>query len=160
MRTVFTGIDCDELERVLVADSDILGNPIEPFVDPDGGWPLRCCLTDSIPGERIAIIAWSPMPWPGPYAETGPIVIHVDGCAGQGADDHLPHGLETRAMTLRPYGPDRRIAYHRVRHVAADESTTEIVRALLTYDDVEMVHGRNVTGGCFAFSARTAPIVT
>ena len=44
--------------------------------------------------------------------------------------------------------------------LTSDEPTTEIVRALLAYDDVEMVHGRNVTGGCFAFSAQTAPIVT
>src|SRR3954468_7748457 len=29
-------------------------------VDPEGGAPLRCCLRDSRPGERIALIAVTP----------------------------------------------------------------------------------------------------
>jgi hypothetical protein len=57
-------------------------------------------------------------------------------------------------MTLRPYGPDRRIAYHRVRHVAADESIEDAAATVLAEDDVDFVHGRNLTGGCYAFTAR------
>lgn len=149
--TTFTGIDVDELRNVLDRGADHGGNPIEPFEDE--GWTMRCCLTDSGPGERIAIIAWSPMPWSGPYAETGPIVVHVDGCPTREAHTSLPPELDGRPMTLRPYGHDRRIAYHRVRHVPADESTTSHVDALLGFDDVDFVHGRNVTGGCYAFTA-------
>jgi hypothetical protein len=57
---------------------------------------------------------------------------------------------------LRPYGHDRRIAYHRVRHIAADDSLTVHVAELLGHDDVDFVHGRNVTGGCYAFTATRA----
>lgn len=151
--TTFRGTDPDELRSVLGRGTDHGGNPIEPFVDPDGGWALRCCLTDSQPGERIAIIAWSPMPWRGAYAETGPIVVHANWCHPAAAHSHLPAALDGRPMVLRPYGSDRRIAYHRVRHVRADESTAHHVAELLDHDDVDVVHARNVTGGCFAFSA-------
>jgi hypothetical protein len=153
MTPTFTGIDRHELDRVLARRTDHGGNPIEPFVDDDGGWPLRCCLADSRPGERVAIIAWSPFPWRGPYAETGPVVVHADGCATPNTFDHLPAELDTRPMVLRPYAHDRRIAYHRVRHVAAGDSLTVHVAALLDHDDVEFVHGRNVTGGCYSFTA-------
>lgn len=153
VRTDFTGVDRAELDRVLAQGVDHGGNPIEPFVDVDGGWPLRCCLTDAAPGDRIAIVAWSPMPWRGPYAETGPVVVHAGGCPGGAVVDRLPSELEHRPITLRPYGPDRRIAYHRVRHVGADEPTSDIVAELLAHDDVVFVHGRNTTGGCYAFTA-------
>jgi hypothetical protein len=156
MNAIFTGTDPAELRQVLANGIDHGGNPIEPFTDGDGGWPLRCCLTDSQPGDRIAIIAWSPMPWNGAYAETGPIVVHADGC--DTADPmsrlrRLPADFDARAMVLRPYGPDRRIAYHRVRHVAAGGSVTDHVEEVLAFDDVDFVHGRNVTGGCYSFTA-------
>lgn len=157
MRSIFTGIDRIELRRLLAAGTDHGGNTIESFVDHEGGWTMRCCLTDALPGDRIAIVAWSPMPWAGPYAETGPIVVHVDGCASDGTCAELPAQLEARPMTLRPYGPDRRIAYHHVRHVADHEPTSNIVDELLDLDDVDFVHGRNVTGGCYAFTATRAP---
>lgn len=153
MEIYLTGVDRPELDRVFAAGHDHGGNPIQPFVDEAGGWPLRCCLADSRAGDRLAIIAWSPMPWRGAYAETGPVVVHADGCADPGPFHRLPTDLDRRAMTLRPYGRDRRIAYHRVRQVAADDSLTDRARELLEFDDVEFVHGRNVTGGCYAFTA-------
>lgn len=153
MSVTFTGIDTDELARILASGSDHGGNEIEPFVDDDGGWPLRCCLADSRPGDRIAIIAWAPMPWPGPYAEVGPVVVHADTCAGASPADRLPAEMESREMVLRPYGHDRRIAYHLVRHVPADQPLSDGVAELLDLDTVDFVHGRNVTGGCYAFTA-------
>jgi hypothetical protein len=156
MNAIFTGAETAELRSVLADGNDHGGNQIEPFVDDDGGWPLRCCLTDSRPGDRIAIIAWSPMPWSGAYAETGPIVVHAAGCEPVTSMPRLPPEFDARAMVLRPYGPDRRIAYHRVRHAPAGGSLTELVDELLACDDVDFVHGRNVTGGCYAFTATRA----
>jgi len=153
MTATFTGIDTNELARVLTHGTDHGGNAIEPFVDADGGWPLRCCLDDSRPGDRVAIIAWSPMPWSGPYAEVGPVVVHIDGCHSTPRADDLPADFDRRAMVLRPYGHDRRIAYHHVRQVAAGDSLTRHVTELLALGDVDFVHGRNITGGCYAFTA-------
>ncbi|MEM9561113.1 MAG: DUF1203 domain-containing protein [Actinomycetota bacterium] len=151
-----TGLESAALAEALANGVDHGGNAIEPFVDPAGGWPLRCCLADSEPGDEIAIIAWSPFPWRGPYAETGPVVVHTRGCAGSPVRDRLPDQLDTTPMTLRPYGVDRRIAYDRVRHVPAGDSLMHHLRELLDDPDVELVHGRNVRGGCYSFQARLA----
>lgn len=148
-----TGTERTALLEVLERGVDHGGNPVEPFVDEAGGWPLRCCLEDSRPGDEIAIIAWSPFPWAGAYAETGPVVVHTGGCTGPGVRHRLPPGLDDRPMTLRPYGPDHRIAYDKVRHVAEGGSLTEAARQLLDDPGVDLVHGRNVTGGCFSFQA-------
>ena len=148
----FSGIDTTELNRVLAVGTDHGGNPVEPFADPDGGWPLRCCLKDSAPGEQVAIIAWSPFDWDGPYRETGPVVVHADGCGGP-SDTDLASAFDERPMVLRPYGSDHRISYGLVRHVQSGGSLTREVAEILEDPDVLMVLGRNVTGGCYAFTA-------
>ena len=154
--TTFRGIDAGELAAALDAGLDHGGNAIEPFTDDAGGWPLRCCLEDSVAGDQLAIIAWSPFPWKGAYAETGPIVVHAAGCRGPASVDTLPGDFDARPMVLRPYGHDRMIAYHRVRHIAAGDSLAAHVAELLAEDDVDFVHARNVTGGCYAFTATAA----
>ena len=150
----FTGIDITELDRVLETGIDHGGNPVEPYLDEKGGWPVRCCLGYTDVGDHIALIAWSPFAKRGAYAETGPIFVHTHGCSGPSTNDTLPDELNQRAMVMRPYTHDQRIAYHHVRHVAAGESLADIARELLAEDDVDFVHGRNVTGGCYAFEAR------
>lgn len=151
----FAGIDTDRLHQVVKRGIDDAGNAIESFVAPDGGWTLRCCLRNAVAGDEIAIIAWSPFPWRGAYAETGPIVVHTAGCNGAERHDTLPADLDSRAMVLRPYNFENRIAYHHVRHIAAGDSLTSHLEELLAESDVDFVHGRNVTGGCYAFTAST-----
>lgn len=146
-----------ELRHHLASGADPGGNPIESFVDAEGSWSLRCCLGDSGPADEIAIISWSPFPWDGPYREAGPIVVHTTECHGAVPADRLPDAIDARAMQLRPYGHDRRIAYHRVTYVDADDSVTDATAAQLAHDDVDFVHGRNVVGGCYAFTAMRNP---
>lgn len=150
-----SGLDYTEFEAVLASGIDHGGNPIESFIEADRGWPLRCCLADSEAGDEIAIIAWSPFSWKGAYAETGPVVVHAQPCGGPTSSD-LPTDLDQRSMTLRPYGHDQRIAYQHVRHVPAGESLSDNLRELLAEDNVDFVHGRNTTGGCFSFTANRA----
>ncbi len=152
--TAFNGLDLDELQRVLDEGIDHGGNPVEPYTDENGGWPLRCCLGFSNVGDEIALIAWSPFEWTGVYAETGPVFVHTSPCSGPATTDELPAELDGRPMVLRPYTHDRRIAYHRVAHVPEGESLGQRVTELLAHEDVDFVHGRNVTGGCFSFEAR------
>jgi len=155
-QTVFSGLDLQELAHVLKLGIDHGGNPVQSYVDKDGGWPLRCCLAYSRPGEEMALVAWSPFGWKGVYAETGPIFVHASPCTGPPTTTELPAELDSHPMVLRPYTYDHRIAYHRVQHVGPDESLTELSAKMLEHDDVEFVHGRNVTGGCYSFEARRA----
>jgi hypothetical protein len=147
-----SGINIEDLAKAIEAGIDHAGNQIESFTDDKGGWPLRCCLDNSLAGEEIAIIAWSPFPWKGAYAETGPVVVHTKGCRSDQPSE-LPTEFDQRPMVLRPYGTDQRIAYHRVRHIEEGSSLTEEIAKIFEEDDVVFVHGRNVTGGCYAFTA-------
>ena len=152
----YEGIDPTEHARVLDAGIDHGGNPIDAFVDREGGMPMRCCLADSVAGDTVAIVAWSPFPWQSAYTETGPIFIHAAGCPGREATNTLPVEFEGRHITLRPYNRDRTIDYDRVRHVPAGGGLIATIDELLGEDGVEFVHGRNRTGGCYAFTARSA----
>ena len=157
MHTItYEGIDPAELERVLASGVDHGGNPIEPYIDDEGGMPLRCCMADAVRGDRLAIIAWSPFRWQNAYRETGPIVVHTEGCEPVASLDALPPDMNLRPMILRPYGPDHTIAYHHVRQIPAAEGLGQHVEDLLALDDVELVQGRNPVGGCYAFTASPA----
>jgi hypothetical protein len=150
----FEGLDHDAYLATLSKGVDAGGNAIEPYVDEEGGWPLRCCLQDSQPGDTIALISWSPFRWNGAYRETGPVFVHAEGCPGPWTGDTLPADFEQRPMTLRPYSHDHRIIYDLVTHIPQGRGLTQLVRNLLSNNEVAEVYGRNATGGCFAFVAR------
>lgn len=149
---VITGADRNQLAVLWSTGRDHGGNPVEPFVDTDGGWPLRCCITDAQPGDELAIVAWSPFPWQGPYAELGPIVIHARPCSGL-AVDGIPKEFLSRRQVVRPYGIDRRIAYDRIAIVEPDGSLPAVVADVLAHDDIEFALVRNVASGCWSFTA-------
>jgi hypothetical protein len=49
-----------DLAAVRQTGRDIAGNPFTPFTADGDGAPLRCCLREAVPGERIALIAYQP----------------------------------------------------------------------------------------------------
>jgi hypothetical protein len=156
MELVIEGVEPSEVARVLASGVDHGGNSVEPFVDDEGGWQLRCCLADSQVGDRITVIAYSPFPWNGPFRETGPIVVHAEGCPGTWQQSAIPHQFDDRAMVLRPYGPDHKIAYDHVRHVSSTDGIADALVELLQHSEVSEVYARNPLAGCFAFTARRA----
>ncbi|MBI4933006.1 MAG: DUF1203 domain-containing protein [Actinobacteria bacterium] len=147
---VVVALDPARLAALRAAGVDHGGNPIEPFTDGEGGWPLRCCLRDSTVGERIAIVAWQPFTWTGVYAEIGPVVIHAGACAGF-SDGIVPPQFEDRRQLLRPYTADHRIAYDHTRIVEVDESLADAINAAFEHDDIQSVLVRNVLAGCLSF---------
>ncbi|GGB23414.1 hypothetical protein GCM10011492_11620 [Flexivirga endophytica] len=151
----YHGLDPHELAQVLDRGIDQGGNPVEPFTDYDGGWPLRCCLADSCPGDVIAIIAFSPFSWHGPYRETGPVVVHAAGCPGH--DGRFPVQFEGRDQVLRAFGDDAgRVntqVYDRHRLVRAGDGLASAIDAILADPRVREVHAHNVISQCFSFAA-------
>ena len=149
---VITGLDPQQLAALRRDLVDHGGNSVEPFIDDAGGWPLRCCLRDSHAGDRLAIVSWNPFPWAGPYAETGPIVIHVDECDVE-RRTVVPEQFHVRRQLVRPYARDHRIAYDLTSIVEADGTLDAVLADLLERDDVERVVVRNVMAGCYSFTA-------
>ncbi|HKE51902.1 MAG TPA: DUF1203 domain-containing protein [Actinomycetes bacterium] len=144
-------IPVETLRRIRERGIDDLGNPVVVQVDAEGGSPLRCCLRDAAPGERIAPIGYNPFPWSGPYAETGPVFIHPEECPGYQERNSYPEGFRHRQQIFRAYSAQRRI----VDAVIVNGADAEPALAeLLARPEVDFVHSRNVAYGCYMFTVR------
>ncbi|MGH8836837.1 MAG: DUF1203 domain-containing protein [Actinomycetes bacterium] len=144
-------IPVETLRRIRECRIDDLGNPVVSEVDTEGGSPLRCCLRDATPGERVAAIGYNPFPWSGPYAETGPVFIHADECPGYQELHSYPAGFRHRRQIFRAYSAQRRIVDAVIVAGAdAEAALTELLARL----DVDFVHSRNVAYGCYMFTVR------
>lgn len=149
---IFEPIPPRDLQIVRTARLDEAGNGLTSQTDTDGGSPLRCCLRDSWPGERVLLIAYTPPGTSGAYAERGPVFIHSDPCDGYQTPHRYPPGLSGRQQVVRAYDRSGRIADG---VLAADGHHAEtVIHELLARPDVALVHVRNVLYGCYSFAVR------
>lgn len=151
-RSLFiTGLPANDLARIRANGIDDFGNLLVPFVDEDGGAPLRCCLRESSPGDLIILFAYRPFPWEGPYAEVGPVFCHAQPCDGYKTPDRYPEGFSHRRQLLRAYDRNHRIC----EGLQAKDGlqAQHLLEWLLSYEEVDFVHSRDVEWGCYMFSA-------
>jgi hypothetical protein len=140
----FEAISAAELAEIRAAGRDEAGNSLTVRAD-NGGSPVRCCLRETRPGERVMLIAYTPPGTAGAYAERGPVFVHADPCEGY-------PGLRHRMQVVRAYDRQGRIADG---VLAADGLQAEAVIAeMVARPDVELVHLRNVGYGCYNFAVR------
>ncbi len=154
-RIAVIGLDPARLARLWDTRIDDGGNPVHGFTATGDRQPLRCCLRDADPGEEIAVVAANPYPWRGPYAEVGPVFVHLQDCGGRDGTG-LPPQFRARPQVLRPYDQEHRIAYDRIRSVPGDGSIVDELQDLLAFEDIDVVQARNPGPGCYSFTARTA----
>jgi Protein of unknown function (DUF1203) len=144
-------IPADLLDRIRAAGHDDLGNPLVPTTDDAGGSPLRCCLRPAAPGDRLCLIAYRPFTRPGPYAETGPVFIHADPCAGYADTGAYPPGYrDWPTMVFRPYRYDGVIAYDAIQ-MGKGASAEEVIAGVFADPAIEFIHTRNLYAGCYMF---------
>jgi hypothetical protein len=149
---VFEPIPRAELDKIRAARRDEAGNQLTPQADPEGGNPLRCCLRESRPGERVLLIAYTPSGTAGAYAERGPVFVHAGPCGGYTTPHHYPPGLSHRQQVVRAYDHDGRITDGVL--TGDGEQATAVIQQLLARPDVALVHLRNVGWGCYNFMVR------
>ena len=149
----FEAIPAAELAEIRAAGRDEAGNSLTVQAD-NGGSPVRCCLRETRPGERVMLIAYTPPGTAGAYAERGPVFVHADPCEGYPTPHRYPPGLRHRMQVVRAYDRQGRIADG---VLAADGLQAEAVIAeMLARPDVELVHLRNVGYGRYNFTVRRA----
>lgn len=139
-------------------DRDDAGQHRKPFVDHEGGAPLRCCLGRSLPGEEIVLVSYAPLRrWasatgadPGAYDEVGPVFLHADACGGPA--EGFPAAVLSSRRVFRAYD-DRG---HIKGGVLVDPTPehAEVVAEAALHDlfadpDTATVHVRAVDFGCF-----------
>jgi hypothetical protein len=145
----YTAVPAAELDRIRCNGHDDFGNAVVSLV-ACGGEPLRCCLTIAPAGDRIALVSHRPMTVGGPYAEIGPVFVHVTDCSAP-APDAFPSDFRDRRAVLRPYDA----AGQMLDGVLAEPGTSEQELGRLFEDPaVETVQVRNVVAGCWNFTVR------
>ena len=152
---VVVPLPASQLDRIRGAGVDDFDNSLSPTIDETGGSPLRCCLRDSSPGERIALIAYRPFPWSGPYAEVGPVFIHAEACNGYGDPHRYPEGFAHRRQLLRAYDHDRRIIEG--LSIKDGAQALRVLSWMLSRPEIDFVHSRNLEWGCYMFTVQRTP---
>lgn len=153
-RLSFEPIPAAQLRQTRTAMTDEAGNLLTVQVTAEGGSPLRCCLRETVPGEQVLLIAYTPPGTSGAYAERGPVFVHAEPCPGYVTPDQFPPALSHRQQVVRAYDRQGRIADGVL--VADGEHAQTVIRELLARPDVELVHLRNVGYGCYNFAVRRA----
>ena len=149
---IFEPIPAATLQQIRAAGVDEADNGLTAQVDHQGGNPLRCCMRESAPGERVLLIAFTPPGTRGPYAERGPVFIHAEPCGGYLTTDRYPPGLRHRQQVVRAYDRDGRIADGVL--VTDGQHAMNVIGELLARPGVALVHLRNVGYGCYNFAVR------
>jgi hypothetical protein len=121
------------------------------WTEEHGGAPLRCCLRDSRPGERIALVAATPEGPRGAYRETGPVFLHAEGCTGPDGTGY-PEDWRRRAQVFRAYDDGGAIVGGEV--VPAGAAQEEVATRLLSDPAVAFLQTRNVVHGCYVLTIR------
>jgi hypothetical protein len=145
----FLPVPSVDLDRIRCNGHDDYGNPLVGRTTGAGA-PLRCCLTLSREGEEIALISYRPSSLGGPYAEVGPVFVHLASCPGF-TESSFPEEYLDRRAVLRPYDANGQM----LDGVLAEpgDSVGELKR-LFDDPEVALVHVRNVIAGCWNFSVR------
>jgi hypothetical protein len=147
---VYQAIPAGELDAIRAAGRDEAGNLLA--VTESAGSPLRCCLRQARPGERLLLIAYTPPGTAGAYAERGPVFIHADRCDGYLTPHDYPPELAHRPQVVRAY--DRHGAIADGVLAADGQQAAAAIADLLGRPEVELVHLRNVGFGCYNVAVR------
>jgi Protein of unknown function (DUF1203) len=151
-RLIFEPIPPATLQQIRAAGVDEAGHRLTAQADTEGGNPLRCCLRESVPGERVLLVAYTPPGTRGAYAERGPVFIHAEPCRGYLTPDRYPPALSHRQQVVRAYDRDGKIAHGVLVNDGRHAETA--IGELLARPDIALVHLRNVGYGCYNFAVR------
>jgi Protein of unknown function (DUF1203) len=123
-------------------------------MDAVGGEPLRCCLRDAKPHERLMLFGYEPPIPLSPYREFGPVLAHAQACDGPDIAAEYPPDFYGRPQTLRAY--DERGWIHPATQVHDGSNPVAVIMDVLADPTVVQIHSRNIAWGCYMFTITRA----
>ncbi len=141
----FVPIPLDMAERARRTRKDEFGHDLVIRFDRA---PCRVCLRISEAAEDLLLLSYRPLPDRNPYAEVGPIFIHVRDCAPYESLDTFPHDFRARELVLRAYDAEGSIFDAKVAPPGEGE---RVAGEFLADRGVAEVHVRHRSYTCFAF---------
>jgi hypothetical protein len=131
---------------------DALGFPT--FTGPAGeGLPCRHCLQWIETGAPATFFTLDPFAGMETLPLPGPVYVHGDGCERYADEGRLPKHLFESPRTLNAYAKGRRLV---AQEYVQGAQASEVVERLFGRGDVEYVHVRSTTAGCYTFRVERA----
>ncbi len=141
-------ISTELAESVRAAAKDPHYNfPIHTAVIKEGA-PCRHCLKIIPAGEQATLFTYDAFEAVEKLPLPGPVYIHANSCERYPEDAGFPAELKNSPRTLNAYAQGRRLlAQEYVENGTVDSA----VEKLFTRTDVEYIHVRSTTAGCYTF---------
>jgi hypothetical protein len=112
-----------------------------------GYGPCRHCLRHFRVGEeRRVLFTYDPFTGTESLPLPGPVFVHAERCARYAEDAGFPRELSAHPLTLTGYGRGRLL---RADAYAVGDEVVPALERLLARDDVDYVHVRDTSAGCF-----------
>ncbi|MDI2130206.1 DUF1203 domain-containing protein [Yinghuangia seranimata] len=124
--------------------------------DIEGGAPCRLCLAKAEPGrdsERMILFTYDAFQGQEELPLPGPVYVHERDCVPYADTGRFPPHMVASGVILDAYAEGRRPLHER----AVDQDRAEAALAdVLSQPDVDYVHVRSRSAGCYLFTARRA----
>jgi len=122
------------------------GHPVHEETATGYG-PCRLCLRDFTVGvDRRLLFTLDPFHGLEPFPLPGPVFIHENECDRHPENAGFPADLLTHALTLSGYGRGRVL---RAEERVCGPDVEGAIERLLTRVDVDYLHVRDTTAGCY-----------
>lgn len=122
------------------------GHPAHSEVATGYG-PCRHCLrTFRVGEERRTLFTYDPFYGLEELPLPGPVFIHEEPCERYPEDGGFPRDLRSHPLTLNAYGRGRRL---KAQEYVTDGAVETALDRLLARPDVDYMHVRDTTAGCY-----------
>lgn len=145
----FLPLPTAEVRTLQAGGRDANGQRPQRAISTGSGVPCRHCLNQVAAGDPYLILNYRPFPEPQPYAESGPIFLHADGCPRHQESTRLPQVFQGwERLLIRGYDERDWIVYGTGRVVETGE-LEEALQETLENPAVAYVHMRSATNNCY-----------
>lgn len=144
-----TGLPKEVVREIRRTRKDSNGQTLEVQQSNGNGNPCRHCLQMIEEGEEHFVLAHRPFSKLQPYAETGPIFLHVKECSPYEDNRDIPESFTNKeTIMLRGYDSRERIVYGTGKIVPMEQFRQHAAE-LLSLEGVEFVHVRSACNNCY-----------